>query len=67
MPLSRVVFRIFLLAWRTCCQCLCFHFKINLSISIGRLQRDMTEPSSDGVNVNPRAEQMNSSGVPPMS
>ena len=64
MPRSRVGLAIFLLAWSTGFQCLCFHFKIDLRVAVGRLQRDMAEPSPDGINVDPSAEQMHGSGVP---
>ena len=63
MPRSGVVRAVVLVVWNTGFQCLRFHFKIDLSVSVGSLQRDMTKPSPDGVNVDPGAEQMNGAGV----
>ena len=47
-------------------ECLGFHVEIDFSIDMGRIQGDMTEPSSDRINIDPSPHQMDRGGVPLM-
>ena len=40
-------------------KCLCFHFEIDLGINVRRVKTDVPEPRPDGIDIDPRAKQMN--------
>ena len=43
------------------------HLKVDLRVYIGRLQRNMTQPRADGVDVDAATKQMNGACVPAIS
>jgi len=47
----------------TACQCLSLHLEIDFGVDVSRIQRDMTKPRPDRVDIDPSAQQMYCSGV----
>lgn len=48
------------------CECGGFHLQVRFSVDIGRVERNMAEPSTDRVDVNAGAKEVGGAGVAPM-
>lgn len=46
------------------CEHFCFPLEVNLGVDVGCIDGDMTQPGSDGVDVDAGAEQMRGCRVP---
>ena len=43
---------------------LVLHLKINLGVDVGRIERDMAEPSTNGIDVDPRPQEVDRCRMP---
>jgi hypothetical protein len=49
------------------CESLSLHFQVNFSVGIRRIKRDVTQPGTNGVDIDPGTKEMGRSRVPPIS
>ena len=47
----------------TACQCLSLHVEIDFGIDVRRIQRDMTKPGPNRINIDPSPQKMDRRGV----
>ena len=64
MVLAPRLFRLTGLANIAFCESPGLHLEVHFSVDVGRIDRDMSEPRTDRVNVNTGAQKMDSSCVP---